>query len=54
MIDALPVRHESSPVASAYSREDAIAEALDFLRDRPHLVAAEAQRTLVSHRRLPG
>jgi hypothetical protein len=53
VIDALPVRHETSPVASAYSREDAIAEALDFLRDRPHLTAAEAQRTLASHRRLP-
>jgi hypothetical protein len=53
VIDALPVRHEAAPVATAYSREEAIAEALDFLRDRPHLTAAEAQQTLASHRRLP-
>jgi hypothetical protein len=53
VIDALPVRHEDAPPAAAYDREAASAEALAFLRGRPHLTAAEAQRTLAAHRRLP-
>lgn len=41
IVDALPVRHESAPVASAYSAEDAIAEARRFLADRPYVRAEE-------------
>jgi len=49
VVDALPVRHDAVPVASGYSREAAAAEAREFLRDRPYVPAAEAQRTLAAH-----
>lgn len=49
VVDALPIRHRAAPVASAYSREAAIAEARRFLAERPYLKAGEAERTLVSH-----
>jgi hypothetical protein len=52
VLDAVPIRHRAAPSASAYSREQALAEARDFLADRPHLSASEAQQTLVTHRRL--
>jgi GT2 family glycosyltransferase len=51
VIDAVPIRHRVAPAASSYSREQALAEARAFLRDRPYLSASEAQRTLVTHRR---
>ena len=50
--DAVSIRHRAAPAAEAYSREAAIAEARAFLADRPYLSAAEAQRTLTTHRRL--
>jgi GT2 family glycosyltransferase len=50
VIDALPIRHRVAPAASAYSREQAIAEARAFLATRPYLPADEAQRTLATHR----
>ena len=50
VIDALPIRHRAAPAASAYSREQAIAEARAFLRDRPYLSSDEAQRTLAVRR----
>ncbi|MGN6373495.1 MAG: glycosyltransferase [Solirubrobacteraceae bacterium] len=50
VIDALPIRHRAAPAASAYSREQAIAEARAFLRERPYLSAEEAQRTLAVRR----
>jgi hypothetical protein len=52
IVDALPVRHERSPVATTYRHDDAIAEARDFLAGRPFVRAAQAQETLVTHRRL--
>jgi hypothetical protein len=51
--DALPVRHESAAVGSAYPPEEAIDEARGFLATRPYLSSAAAQETLVTHRRLP-
>ena len=53
VVDALPVRHDTAPVATGYSREAAIAEAREFLRERPYVPADEAQRTVVAHERLP-
>jgi hypothetical protein len=50
VVDALPVRHESSPVAAAYRHEDAIEEARAFLAERPFVSAVQAQETLVTHR----
>ncbi len=51
VIDALPIAHRIAPAAGAYSREAAIAEARGFLADRPYLPAADAARTLATHRR---
>jgi GT2 family glycosyltransferase len=48
--DAVPMRHRAAPVAGAYPREDAIAEARAFLAQRPYVVAEEAERTLATHR----
>jgi hypothetical protein len=44
IVDALPVRHERAPVASAYRAEDAIAEARRFLAKRPYVRADEVLR----------
>lgn len=51
VIDALPVLHAVRPVAAAYSRAAAIAEAREFLDGRPYVPRDEAQRTLAAHRR---
>ena len=51
VIDAVSIRHGAAPVADAYSREAALAEARSFLAERPYLSAREAQRTLTTHRR---
>jgi hypothetical protein len=51
VVDAVPIGHMVAPAASAYSREQALAEARTFLSDRPYLSASEAQQTLVVHRR---
>jgi hypothetical protein len=51
VIDALPIRHALRPIADSYRREEAVEEARAFLADRPHVTAAEAQRTLAAHRR---
>jgi len=53
VVDALPVRHEAQPVASAYTHAEAIAEARAFLTGRSYLRSHEAQRTLSTVRRLP-
>jgi GT2 family glycosyltransferase len=50
VIDAVPVRHDVTPVAAAYPRADAIAEARSFLAQRPYLSAREAALTLATHR----
>jgi GT2 family glycosyltransferase len=49
IVDALPVRHEAAGVAGAYSSEDAIEEALEFLTDRPYLDKEAAQEILRTH-----
>jgi hypothetical protein len=50
VIDATPVRHGMRRIAASYDRDAAVAEARGFLADRPHVRAAEARRTLVTHR----
>jgi hypothetical protein len=52
IVDAVPVRHESIPVAASYSSDDAIAEAREFLATRPYVSSAEAQVVLATHRSL--
>jgi hypothetical protein len=54
VVDALPVRHESALVATAYSRDDAVEEAARFLADRPYLPSARAAEVLAVHRRARG
>ena len=54
IVDSLPVRHESSPVGAAYSREDAQFEAARFLADRPYLPSVRATEVLAVHRRARG
>jgi len=51
VIDATPIAHRAAPAASAYSREQALAEARAFLAERPYVKASEVQQTLVTHRR---
>ena len=41
IVDATPVGHTLRPVAADYPREDAIAEAQEFLRGRPYLRSDE-------------
>jgi GT2 family glycosyltransferase len=49
--DAVAIRHRVAPAAEAYSRAAAVAEAREFLAERPYLAAAEAKRTVSTHRR---
>lgn len=51
VVDATPIRHVMRPIADSYRRADAMAEAQDFLAQRPYVTAAEAQRTLATHPR---
>jgi hypothetical protein len=53
IVDSLPVRHDRAPVAAGYSHEAAVAEARDFLRERPYIPADTAQQTVALHARLP-
>ena len=50
VLDAVPIGHRASPAAASYGREQALAEARAFLAERPYVTAAEAQRTLATHR----
>jgi GT2 family glycosyltransferase len=52
VIDATPVRH-LRPVAGAYPRDAAVAEAEAFLDGRAYVTRTEAAETLAEHRRLP-
>jgi len=52
VVDAVAISHRHAPAAQGYSREQAIAEARAFLAERPYVPAREAERTLVTHRRL--
>jgi GT2 family glycosyltransferase len=49
--DAVAIRHRVAPAAEAYSRSAAVAEAREFLAERPYVTAAEAKRTVSTHRR---
>jgi Glycosyl transferase family 2 len=50
IVDATAVRHGLRPIATSYNRQAAIDEAREFLSARPYTKAAEAQRTLATHR----
>jgi hypothetical protein len=49
IVDATPVGHTLAPVGGAYGRDDAVAEARAFLKDRPY-VRRDDVRTLAVHR----
>ena len=49
VVDATPILH-TVPVAEAYPRDTALAEARAFLAERPYLSRDEAARTLRTHR----
>ncbi len=51
VVDTVSILHREAPAANAYSRQDAIAEAREFLAERPYVRAGEAQQTLTTHRR---
>ena len=51
VVDAVPIRHLSRPIAGDYRHAEAVEESRRFLATRSHVTAAEAQRTLVTHRR---
>jgi GT2 family glycosyltransferase len=51
VLDAVAIRHSVAPAGASYSRAAAVAEARSLLAERPHLTAAEAQTTLLTHRR---
>lgn len=51
VIDAVAVEHGLRRIAASYDRSAALSEAHAFLAGRPYTPAAEAQRTVVSHRR---
>jgi hypothetical protein len=51
VVDAVPVRHETRLVGSAYARREAVEEAARFLEERPYLPSSRAGDTLAVHRR---
>jgi GT2 family glycosyltransferase len=51
VVDAVAIGHRAAPAADAYSREAALAEAREFLAERPYVKAAEARQTVTTHRR---
>jgi GT2 family glycosyltransferase len=51
VIDAVAIGHRAAPAADAYSREAALAEAREFLAERPYVKASEAKQTVTTHRR---
>jgi hypothetical protein len=52
VVDATPVRHELRRQASGYDREAAVAELVDFLRERPHIDRATALQVVERYRSL--
>ncbi len=54
VVDALPVRHESTPVGATYSRADAEEEAARFHADRPYLPSVRTGEVLAVHRTARG
>jgi hypothetical protein len=53
IVDVTPIRHGLRRIAASYDRKEAIAEGRRFLAGKPYVTAAEAQRTLTSHRTWP-
>lgn len=51
VVDATPVGHALGKVAGGYDHAAAVAESRELLRAHPHVTPAEANRTLVAHRR---
>jgi hypothetical protein len=51
VVDAVSIRHIAAPAAASYPRREAVEEARAFLAERPYIRAAEADRTLTTHRR---
>lgn len=54
IVDALPIRHERRPTASAYGETEALEAAREYLDSHDHLSFAEADTTLERINRLPG
>src|SRR3954447_3152295 len=52
VVDAAPAAHVVAPIGTTYSRAAALEEAEAFLAERPYVPRDEANRTLVTHRRL--
>jgi hypothetical protein len=50
VIDATPMRHGLRRIATSYSRDAAVAEAREFLAERLYVPAAQANRTVATHR----
>jgi hypothetical protein len=50
IVDATPVRHGLRRIASAYSRDEALAEAREFLSVRPYTPVEVSQRPIATHR----
>src|ERR1700733_14539212 len=44
VVDAVAIGHRAAPAADAYSREAALAEAREFLAERPYVKATEAKQ----------
>ncbi len=52
VVDAVAIGHRAAPAADAYSREAALAEAREFLAERPYVKRdAKRKQTLTTHRR---
>jgi GT2 family glycosyltransferase len=50
VIDATPMHHGLRQIATSYSRDAAVAEAREFLADHRYVPAAQANRTVATHR----
>ena len=50
VIDATPMHHGLRQIATSYSRDAAVAEARQFLAEHRYVPAAEANRTVATHR----
>jgi GT2 family glycosyltransferase len=50
VIDATPMRHGLRQIATSYSRDAAVAEAREFLAEHRYVPAAQANRTVATHR----
>jgi hypothetical protein len=53
IVDALAIRHERRPTASAYGEAEALEAAREYLESHDHISFAEADETLETVRALP-